>query len=327
MDFKEQIKESPKQYKQGFSLSKNLVLHPFKRIIICGMGGSAFAPELLAAFMRVQYNYQKPIIVNRQYDLPVAISDLNENDLVILSSYSGNTEETLSCAKQAITTKAQSIVITAGGELKQIAIKHKQLLIEPPVGLQHRCATGFFFSSLLQILINSGDIPNEAKEKVIEATSGLKPVDFKIKAKELAAIMKNKTTCFYSDESLLTVAMACKIKLNENSKAPAFYNQLPEANHNELNGFAQEKQSRRFTVIFLQHTGMHPQIIKRIKATTQLYVKSGVTCQTITLPGNTWIKRAAYALYLLDWVSYYLALKYKIDPEEVQMVEQLKKML
>lgn len=324
MDFKEQIKESPKQYKQGFQLTKDLNSRPFERVIICGMGGSAFAPELLSTFLKIQYNYQKPIHINRQYDLPF---ETNENDLIILSSYSGNTEETISCAKQALTTKSQTIVITAGGELKQIATQHKLPLIELPAGLQPRCATGYFFSSLLQVFINIADVPKTAKDDVITAANALKPTDVKSLAKELAAKMKNKTTCFYSDQQMQTVAMACKIKINENAKAPAFYNQLPESNHNELNGFAQEKQARRFIAIFLAHNAMHAQTRKRINATSKLYTEKTTTCQTIELPGNTWIERALYALYLFDWATYYLAVKYKIDPEKVEMVEQLKKML
>lgn len=327
MNFKDSIKNSPKQYKQGFTLSKNVQVNKFQRVIICGMGGSAFAPELLATFLRVQYTYNKPIVINHEYDLPVLNPAINQNDLIILNSYSGNTEETLSCAKQAIALQAQVIAVTTGGELTQMALEHKWPLITMPAGLQPRNANGYNFSGLLQLFITAKEVPQDAKKEVITATENFKPASFKEKAKQLAAKLKNKTTCFYADKDLLVIAMECKIKINENSKAPSFYAELPEANHHEINGFAQEKLSRKFTAVFLKHDSMHSQVIKRINATTKLYEQNGVTCEVINIPGNTWMKKATYALYLIDWTSYFLALKYKIDAEKVEMVEKLKKMI
>ncbi len=291
----------------------------FTNLIICGMGGSALSGDLLFDYLSHNGERNLPIYVCRSYNLP---EDTTKNSLIFISSYSGNTEETISCFREAIRLKCPLVVFSQGGAIASMAKKRKIPLVTLNIDFDHfepRYAALPFFASMHEVLHRFG------LTKKIKKYPKIRALEFEKEGKRLAGIIAGKTPLIYASEKYEFIARNWKIKINENAKTPAFYNFFPELNHNEMVGFTCPKG--KFIVLILTESSDHPRVKKRMLITSKLYNKRGIKTVMVTIKGQTFLEKIIKMLVLGDWVSYYLALLYQQDPSPVKMVEEFKVLL
>jgi glucose/mannose-6-phosphate isomerase len=230
----EDIKNFPSQFKSGFEKAKNLAIEKqsFHKIVVCGMGGSSLYVEMLNDYL-TSLGSNFTINVNRSYSLP---SYVDENTLVILASFSGTTEEVLSCAEETFSRDLKCIVFAAGGKLMELATKKNLPFLTIPAGGQPRLATGYFITGVLHLLIEL-DIIQDIREDLIQISEKIDSYLDEDRAVHMAESLVRKVPIIYSTDNNAGIAMISKIKFNENSKTQAFYNYFPELNHNEMVGY------------------------------------------------------------------------------------------
>jgi glucose/mannose-6-phosphate isomerase len=332
-NFKQFILDSPSQFETGMSLARDIkVPGNFKNVIVSGMGGSALPANLLRIYcnnlFKTNLKY-KPfeIYINRYYTLPQ--QGYSSDALNIISSYSGNTEETVSSLEQAHVNNLHFIGMSSGGKIEELCKKYGASHIKLPVpypNFQPRMGTGYFFGAMLQILIDQGLIPDVSDEIFSLAKKLNKQMgDFEKKGIELARKLKGKTPVIYASPNYKPVAMVWKIKINENAKTPAFWNFFPEANHNEMVGFTNPQA--KFFIIMLKDPQDHQKNQLRYNPTARLLKEKGVESEILNMEGENILSKIFSCISIADWTSYYLALEYGQDPTPVDMVEKLKKVL
>ncbi|MEN8252389.1 MAG: bifunctional phosphoglucose/phosphomannose isomerase [Patescibacteria group bacterium] len=332
-DLRRVILSTPGQFAEGFEIAKNVkAKKDFKRMVVSGMGGSALPVDVLKGYLNDLFLENKDINIvdvqgNRTYKLPAESYD---NCLNVICSHSGNTEETIASFEEAIDNKLECIGVSAGGKVEEICKEKGITHIKLPVpfeNFQPRMATGHFVSVLLSILMNSGKIPNNSKELVGCVTDYLKSnvKTNENKGKELAKKLVGKTPLIYSSDKFKSLAMIWKIKINENAKVPAFWNYFPELNHNEFVGFTSPKAD--FHCIMLRDEDDYERNLMRYDATAEALAEKGIETDTVLIEGDTILEKLCSTIAMCDWVSYYLALEYDIDPTPVDMVEDFKKAL
>lgn len=296
----------------------------FDSLVIAGMGGSVLPGYLIAGFAPLNI----PITIHSNYGLPVQIT---KKPLFFISSFSGNTEETISCLLEALKRKFTIIVFTNGGRLKEIAEQENLPLVHYDLNLpefQPRYALPMVFSAMTRVLENCQKNNNLSMEvaQLAEFLKGKSCQRIQAEATAIAKEIKGRIPVFYADFDLRFAAMINKIKINENSKLPAFWNYYPELNHNEFNGFLNGRPEE-FVIISFGNKDGHPQNRKRMAITEEVLTKMKYNVIRIEAKGKSTLCRFFYSLYLGDWVSYYLALMVGQDPSPVKMVEELKKKL
>lgn len=302
-----------------------------KRVVFAGMGGSALAAMLakdwLSTYLKV------PFEVVRTYDLPAYIDD---HTLVIASSYSGNTEETLSCLKQARDKFAQVAAIASGGKLIEVA-KHQSIAhVVLPGGVQPRMATIYNLRALVALLVNFGVAPVSAHEEIAYAADFLREESNgwkasvstdKNEAKQLALLAVGKTPVIYGGALTSALAYKWKISWNENAKNVAFWNQYPEFNHNEFMGWASHPVEKPFVIFDLISNLEHPQILRRFEISDRLLSGKRPKAHVVKLKGEFLLQQLLYGCILADFVSIYVAILNGVDPVPVDLIEKLKKEL
>jgi len=319
-NMKEILDDFPNQIKKGIELAKDkAVKGNIQNIILIGMGGSALAGEILKCYLK--YELKIPFMILRNYSLP-AFAD--KRTLIIASSYSGNTEETITAYREAIRKNIPTIAIASGGKLEELSRLNKNPFIKLPKGIQPRLSIGYSFFALLKILENSKIIESK-KEDTKKTEKALKKPMFKEMAKKLAKKIKGKIPIIYSSDDLSCVAYKWKIDMNENAKIHAFYNVIPEMNHNELVGYT--NLLGNYHVLILKDDEDYDRIKKRIKINKELIKKKDIGLTEVEIRGECFLTKIFSAIYIGDWVSYYLALLYNQDPTPVDIVEELKRNL
>jgi len=317
------IADYPKQFGKGFELAvKTEVKKPVERIIVTGMGGSALAGDLInCAF---EGEIKSPLLISRNYYIAYP---LDEKTLVVVVSFSGNTEETLSSYKQAVAAGAQVIVITSGGELLNLAMRDGVEFIKltkESENFQPRMSSGYIFAILTALTTKAGFLQLLAERQVSEMTAKLTTFSTEIQGKQLGESLLGTIPLIYASDKYWPVARISKIKLNENSKIPAFWNVLPEFNHNEMVGFSNTKDNYR--VVMLRDPEDSFKINARMLATGKALRERpiGLKATVWDMIGKTKLEKIFSTLMVMDWASYYLALKMGIDPTPVKLVEDFK---
>ena len=327
------IMEAPGQFRTGFELGKAVPLSgAYSSIEISGMGGSALPGNLLRVYLADifrRFNGEHPIAVyqNRFYGLPHEA--YQEGCLNFICSYSGNTEETVAAFEEAIFNKLPSVGISSGGVIQELCRKHGVPHIMLPVpfrNFQPRVGTGYFFGAIFGVLAKLGMVKDTCDELVREAEALSREMSLlEEQGKALSERLMGKTPVIYSDTRYKSVAMIWKIKMNENAKTPAFWNFFPELNHNEMVGFTNPQG--KFFLILLSDSGENAQIRKRFEVTAKILEHRGILSERIDMGEGSVFTKMFRMIFLGDWASYYLALRYGVDPTPVDMVEELKKML
>lgn len=319
------LKNFPLQFGKALAIVAKIKVpkKKYSNVIIAGMGGSSMPAAIIETYLGEKL--KTPILICQNYDLP---KEANNKSLVFASSFSGNTEETLSVYKECRRKKIQMVGITTGGELAKLCQKDKvPRILLPNEGIQPRCGTGYMFTGILAAMGKARLAPNKTNE--IKATAkALSQMDFEVEAQKIAKQLVNKLIIVYASEKYKDIARICKIKFNENSKVMAFYNYFPELNHNETAGFTNfRKENIPTVVIILRNKNDHPRILKRMEITADIIREKGGQVLNIAMPEGNPLTQIFGTLYFGDFVSYYLALEYNTDPSPVEVVEDLKKRL
>lgn len=297
-------------------------LGKYNKFLVAGMGGSHLAADLL--------KMRKPnldLIIHNDYGLPVIGENNPKNRLVIASSHSGNTEETIDVLKTALEKNMPAVVIAAGGKLLDAAAENSIPHIRMPAAdIQPRLAIGFSLKALLKI---TGE--KEISQEAEKLAAWLNPAAYEKTGETLAKKIKGYVPIIYSSAVNAAVALNWKIKFNETGKIPSFYNVLPELNHNEMTGFdvqeSNKELSKIFYFIFLKDRKDHPRIIRRMEILEKLYRDRGLPVEVLEMTGKNVFQKVFSSLILADWVAYYAAGQYGLEPEQVPMVEEFKKMI
>jgi len=321
------IKNIPDQLTMGLDLAKDVKVEgTFKAIEISGMGGSSLPANLLRIYLSDLFRESKTaftrfgVFQNRFYKLPHEAFD---NCLNIISSYSGNTEETVSSFEEASKNNLPCVGIAAGGKVLAMCQEKNIPCVKMPEGVQPRMMAATNFSALFQVLVNSAMIEDKRAD-FEEAAEKLKArgEEFEEQGKKIAEEIAGKTPVVYGSTEFKSLAMIWKIMFNENAKTPAFWNFFPELNHNEMVGFT--KQQGKFQLVVLRDNNDDPRNLKRVEKTTEILKSYGVDSTIVDIPEDGILFRIFATLQIGCWASYYLALKYEIDPTPVDMVEELK---
>jgi glucose/mannose-6-phosphate isomerase len=304
--------------------SAKLEAHPdAPQAVVCGMGGSAIGGDLAAAALGSRLI--KPMITERGYELPPACGT---SSLVLCSSYSGNTEETLACFAGAEALGAQRIVATTGGELADLAREAGVPVIGLPAGLQPRAAVGYMFCVSAELAALAGAAPRLNTEIDSSATHLAEVSEELIEqAAEIAGRLAGATPVIYGSGLTSPIAYRWKAQMNENGKLPAFSSAMPEADHNEIVGWQGAKETGKYAAIFLHDRDQHPRERRRFELTARLidpYAEAIVDFETV---GESRTERLLHAVMLGDLVSLHLAAARGIDPTPVDVIEDLKEQL
>lgn len=305
-----------------------------KNIVFCGMGGSAIGADLCRSLL--QKSAPCPMYVCRNYNLP---GFAKRDSMVVGTSYSGNTEETLEAFHQAITRDCQISAITTGGKLGELAaeIEIPYMLLPGNLGLQPRAALGFSFVPLMMLLEKAGFSSYTGDDflKLADflekrnASFALETDSGENQAKQLAQRFYGRIPIIYTGpERTDAVGTRLKGQINENAKMPAFCNQFPEFNHNELVGWKVIQSFREYLrVIILRDRDDHPRVAARMDIVRKLLEKQDVEVIELVSEGDNSLERIFSLIQLGDFTSYYLSILNNIDPTPVEVIEDLKKEL
>ena len=297
-------------------------------ILVTGMGGSAIGGDLIRSYLAGALKI--PFVVSRSYVLP---SFVGKSTLVVVSSYSGNTEETLSSYREALKRKAKILCITTGGAAERIARTHHHDCIKVPPGLQPRAALGYSFFPLLVALERMGFIGSQ-RRAIQETISGLKfrslmyrdpqsPANLPLKT---ASRLYGRLPVIYSSvDSFDAINVRWRGQINENAKQLAFGHVLPEMNHNEIVGWNVNRSlMKKMCVVFLRDRGTHKQVQRRMDVTMKIVKRYASGVQEVWSEGGSLLARMFSLVYFGDWMSYYLAILNKQNPTPVKAIDYLK---
>jgi glucose/mannose-6-phosphate isomerase len=331
----ERIRSFPTQVREAVTIGTTVPLPPRRRpaenIVLCGLGGSAIAGDLLKSYLAGDLSI--PFLVNRHYTLPACVGP---STLVILSSYSGNTEETNAAHREALRRKARLLCITSGGTTAALAARHHTPMITIPGGSPPRAALGYSFFPLLLALSRMGYIRNRQRDiretiALLEEKSALYavPETSANPALQLAELLQGRITVLYSStEHIDAVNTRWRGQIAENAKALCFGHVLPEMNHNELVGWhALHQQMKEMVVVFLRDRGDHRRVQIRMDISRQILREYTSHVTEVWSEGRSLLTRMFSLLYMGDWVSFYLAMLHRVDPTPVRVIDHLKQEL
>jgi glucose/mannose-6-phosphate isomerase len=295
-------------------------------LLICGMGGSAIGGDLAAAVLGERT--LRPLRTVRGYELPMWAAP---SSVVLCASYSGNTEETLACYEAAGALGAIRVAVTTGGRLGAAAREDGVPVIPLPAGLQPRAAVAYMLVSALEVAALSG-VGLHVKTEIDAAASSL--VDLAAEwgpdapadslAKRVAQRLHKTCVCVYGAGPTAPIAMRWKTQLNENAKVPAFWAELPEADHNEICGWDSASSLGSFMAVFLEDSDQHPRVRQRVELTASLIESEAAGTLRLESRGVNRVERVLSLVLLGDLMSVYLAVLRGVDPTPVPMIERLK---
>lgn len=299
---------------------------PADALIVCGMGGSAIGADLAVAALGDAID--KPICVSRGYDLPAWAG---AGHAVLFSSYSGNTEETLSCYEQAAEHGVNAFVVSSGGMLSEQAHAAGVPVIGLPGILQPRASVGYGVVSVLEICIATGIVDGSVRADLNAAAALLRELAVEwgpdgaadALPKRLAREADSSLSITYGAELTAPVAYRWKCQINENAKLPAISAELPEANHNEICGWQGSELAPK-TAWLLRDSGQHERVRARIELSARAATDSGAVARIIDTRGDSPLERLFSAVFLGDLVSLYMAVLGGVDPSPVPLIEDLK---
>ncbi len=330
-----EIDSLPAQLEKAWNLGQTQALpeNPgIRQVIISGMGGSAIGADLLAAY--IAPTCRVPVIVQRDYGLPAWVH--GPETLVIASSHSGNTEETLEVFNTALKSGCRILAICTGGELEKRALANGMPLWKFEHKGQPRAAVGFSFGLLLAFFTRMGlvDAPEKETAKVVTTVAAMKKQQETLRAevpvaknpaKRLAGQLVGRWVNVYGSGWLAPVARRWKGQVNEIAKAGAGFEALPEADHNALAGLLNPADILAHTMtVFLGAPSDHPRNALRTRLTRQGFIKEGLNTDVFIAQGESALAHIWTTLHFGDYTAYFLAMAYGVDPTPVETLENFK---
>lgn len=312
--------QQPQQWKEALTsaLPDLIFPKPIAHVCVVGMGGSAFGAEVVQRL--VQNELQVPFVICRGYELPAWVG---ENTLVIASSYSGTTEETLTATQEAHRRKAMILTLSSGGDLAQKAtVGHIPL----PSGFVPRMAALYSIAAQLKVLRKANLLSEEFHQKIHESTQIFEDfVASPPKMQSLAEKIKASPIAFYALEGYEPIALRARQQLQENAKHVCWHHIIPEMNHNEILALEFPPQViENLFVIFLYGSHTHPRNLLRLRFMKQLLEQKGIRYEEITPPTSSMIAEMLILLWLVDALSLDLAAAHSIDAQSIPTIDALK---
>jgi len=329
-DMRGAIAQFPNQINESFSIMSawkaQLEYQNIENIMVLGMGGSAIGGDV--ARVLAQNANSASIFINRSYNIPDWVGP---NTLILASSYSGGTEETLSAFAQCRKKNCPIIVLSTGGIITDYASKYNLDRIPIPTGYQPRAALGFSFSLILILLNRLGFVKNKIIEMLEESIEPLELLSAEMKKdvnKALEIATNIHTTCpiIYGSEELTWVAaLRFRGQLAENAKMLSFHNNFPEQNHNEIEGWTVNQDiMNRLSIVWLKDEDDHSGTQARMQISSVLLETNAGSQLEIRQTGKNRVVRLLKLIHFTDWISYYAALLNNVDPTPVNRIQELK---
>lgn len=330
----EAIQQFPEHFREGWVRAADLEpphraadLH---QVVLVGMGGSAIGGDLVRTYVRDRAPV--PFSVVRDYQLPASVA---RGSLVIASSYSGGTEETLAAYEDAVGRGADVYVVTSGGELLDIAGQNELPHVLIPGGLQPRAALGYSLGAVLRIADKLGlcSVSEVEFTEAMELTQARAEALADTNANEalsLAQELDGRVPLVYTGPGLMeAVGVRWRNQIQENAKQLAFGNVFAELNHNEIMGWEATPEAirRLLHVVVLRDPGDHPQIARRIDVTRGLLAERAAGWTELSAVGEGRLARMLSMIQLGDFVSFYLAMRVGVNPTPVETIQELKRTL
>ena len=323
----ELIKKLPDEIEEAVSY-ETPVFENIRAIIFAGMGGSGISGDLVSAYFADSKIFMKSI---HDYNLPDYV---DESTLVVVTSYSGNTEEALSAFDQATSQGAKILAISSDGKLAEKAASQNIPFIKVPAGFPPRTALGWLFvPSFLTVASILGKDINVLKGELKNTADFLRKLqkdfeDLDSIAHDLANKFYLRIPVIYSSSRFYPTIYRWKTQINENAKAFAHVAELPELDHNEITGLINPKELVELLwVVFIKDKDDHERVKIRVKETEDL-IKDSVMGTTIIEPeGDSLLERMFYVIYLGDYISYFLSINYNVDPISIPRIDELKRRL
>ncbi len=293
--------------------------HPIKNILVTGLGGSGIGGTIVAQLCEKELSV--PMIVNKDYFIP---SFVNQHTLVVVSSYSGNTEETLQAMDMALKQGAKIVCVSSGGKTIELAQKHQLDTILIPGGMPPRSCYGYSSTQLFYILHAFGLIGEAFKAELNNAINLLDDQESFIQseAKKLATHLIGKIPVIYTATHYEGVAIRFRQQIQENGKMLCWHHVFPEMNHNELVGWTQ--QHHDIAVILFRNADDYFRTAKRMDICKEIFSKYTPHIYEVWSKGNSPIEKSLYLIHFGDWVSWYLSEIRNIDCTEVKVIDYLK---
>ncbi len=314
-------------YAQGADASGLPDLADVRSVVFCGMGGSAVAGDVLRSVFRDRLGV--PVEVNRSPELP---EHAGPHSLVVVSSYSGNTSETLGAFREARKRGCRAIVVTSGGTVSAEAEAAGVPVVRVPSGFQPRAALGWLAFTALGALEAAGLLPPLA-EDVAEAAGEVEAraaacdpgtATGDNPAKRLAAEIAERVPVVWGAEGIASAAAArWKTQFNENGKVPAWWASMSELDHNEVVGWTEPFGSAH-TVVALRHDAEDPEIAARFPLSLRIAADAGADTHEVWATGRSALARLMSLISLGDFTSAYVAIRKGVDPTPVEVIQRLK---
>lgn len=327
------VAEFPDQVEEAWRISRSIALPwPSPRAVaVLGMGGSAIGGDLVKGIWSDRLSV--PVEVIRSYELPAWVG---QDTLVIASSKSGGTEETISALSTALERRCPVVVVTTGGPLKGVAERAGLPLATFPAHGTPRSSVGYSMGILAGILERAGVLALDddeiaagvtaAREMVARCEPSVPTADNP--AKQLAWALLDRYCIVVGSGFLAPVARRWKAQLNENGKATAAFEELPEATHNTVVGFEQPESLRdHLYVVFLEGDLEHPRNVLRASLIGDLLKTAHISHQVVHAIGVGRLGQALSAITIGDFVSVYVAFTYAVDPSPVGVIDHIKQQL
>ena len=296
--------------------------HEIHNIVICGLGGSGIGAKIVCNWLLDELKL--PVSVSNEYALPAYA---NQHTLVIGTSYSGNTEETMMALQEAKSLGCSIIGICSGGQLAAFCEVNTYTCCIVPSGMPPRAGLAFSMVHLLNLLIELGLCRAEHMLSMTNAAA-LLTADLQViqhRAKELAAFLYGKIGVYYAETKYEGVIVRARQQFNENAKYLGWHHTLPEMNHNELVGWS--GGDARFAPVFFSSGDLHPNNQKRLEITMAALEKKCGDIFVLQTKGATLIERSIYYIHLVDWASYELSVLNGADIMDMEIVDYLKREL
>jgi glucose/mannose-6-phosphate isomerase len=293
---------------------------PSAGVFVCGMGGSAIGGDLAAA--AIGDRLTGPMLTVRGYELP---SWATPDWTVLCSSYSGDTEETLACFEAAEALGATRLVASTGGPLVERARETEVPVIGLPGIFQPRAAVAYMVVIAAEVASQAGIAPRLHTE--IDAAAAFLSEQAEMlqqQAREIAALVAGAVPVIYGADLTAPVARRWKTQVNENAKFPAWWGELPEADHNELCGWSGAVGDERAAAIFLEDRDQHPRVARRFELTAKSVKAGAAAVARVETAGETRLERLLWTVMLGDLVSLELARQRGVDPLPVEAIERFK---
>jgi len=291
-------------------------------LVVCGMGGSAIGGELAKA--AIGDRLTRPLLTVRAYEPPSWIAP---DRAFLCSSYSGNTEETLACYAAAEALGARRMVATTGGDLAEAARRDGVPVIGIPSGLQPRAGVGYMFAIAAEVAALAGAADGMRTEIDSSASHLADAIDaLAERSAEIAERLEGTVPVVFGADLTAPVAGRWKAQINENAKVPAFAAELPEADHNEIVGWAAGGPAP-LAAVLLTDRDQHPRLQQRFELTARLIEPHAAAVIELETEGETRTERLLWTVMLGDLVSLHLAARRGVDPSPVDVIERLKSQL